>query len=254
MEKRYTNLVVWAELTRTNEQPLGFKGPLRGAQEMLLCRCDCSSLVLLVKESVVSGSVINCLGCKSALKGKGNSAKKDPTYLTWKAMKDRCKNHVKYVEKGIKVCKEWVSNFNAFFETMGEKPLGTSLDRIDNAKGYEPGNCRWATPKEQGQNKTGVTGFTFEGLTDTLNGWGKRLGYTNGVQIGRRLAKGWTLEKTLTTPVGKKSNTHCGKGHLLSPENLVSNGKKPKRCKMCIHLKYLRKKARQQASKSQESS
>lgn len=75
-------------------------------------------------------------------------------------MKSRCNNpNVRYFHlwggRGIKVCDRWQNDFSAFLADMGERPPGTTLDRYPNPDGnYEPGNCRWATPKEQADNKS----------------------------------------------------------------------------------------------------
>lgn len=79
-----------------------------------------------------------------------------PTYVVWLAIKARCLNpknpgFKNYGGRGIRVCDRWMV-FENFLADMGERPPGTSIDRIDNDCGYEPGNCRWATPIEQGQN------------------------------------------------------------------------------------------------------
>lgn len=86
-----------------------------------------------------------------------NSSKYSPTYSSWMAMRTRCsnqnrENNERYFAQGISVCDRWES-FENFLEDMGERPEGTSLDRYpDTAGNYEPGNCRWATPREQARN------------------------------------------------------------------------------------------------------
>lgn len=79
------------------------------------------------------------------------------TYTSWAEMHRRCSNprsvgYAYYGGRGIAVCDRWRS-FEAFLQDMGERPEGLTLDRIDNAKGYEPGNCRWATSVQQANNR-----------------------------------------------------------------------------------------------------
>jgi hypothetical protein len=76
-----------------------------------------------------------------------------PGYLSWLGMTTRCldpkaANYRRYGGNGVTICERWL-DFNNFLADMGPRPKGMTLDRIDGAKGYEPSNCRWATPKEQ---------------------------------------------------------------------------------------------------------
>ena len=80
-----------------------------------------------------------------------------PTFVSWTAMIQRCDNPrnpnwADYGGRGITVCPRWY-DFSAFLEDMGERPPGTSLDRKNNSEGYAKWNCRWATPKEQANNR-----------------------------------------------------------------------------------------------------
>ena len=81
-----------------------------------------------------------------------------PTYDVWARMKARCQNPAStkfgvYGLRGIKVCERWQC-FENFYADMGERPIGLSLDRIDTNGNYEPGNCRWASQREQQRNRT----------------------------------------------------------------------------------------------------
>lgn len=80
-----------------------------------------------------------------------------PLYRVWDSMVRRCTNpsHKKwrlYGGRGITICERWLK-FENFYADMGETPTGLTLDRIDNTKDYEPGNCRWATYSEQNKNR-----------------------------------------------------------------------------------------------------
>ena len=81
-----------------------------------------------------------------------------PTYRSWRSMIRRCtdpglKNFAAYGGRGVGVCERWRKSFSAFLEDVGERPAGKTLDRLDNDKNYEPGNCRWATRAEQDKNR-----------------------------------------------------------------------------------------------------
>lgn len=129
---------------------------------------------------------------------KGNWSR---AYRKWAGMMNRCgnqkdRNWPNYGGRDITVCDRW-RDFLNFLEDMGEPPEGTTLDRIDNEKGYTPRNCRWATPKQQARNRRTNTMLSFRGRTMCVAEWAEELGWSQ-VCIISRLERGWTIERTLT--------------------------------------------------------
>ena len=143
----------------------------RNGRVMWLCECSCSEDRVTVRaDHLKSGATTSC-GCvhkeSARLVGKSNlrygdrdrpNRSRGPTYNSWSAMKRRCTDslHEKwpiYGGRGISVCDRWLESFENFLEDLGERPAGTSIDRIDNDLGYFKENCKWSTPKEQANNR-----------------------------------------------------------------------------------------------------
>lgn len=134
-------------------------------------------------------------------------------YNVWSGMLSRCrnKNHKQYKDyggRGITVCKEW-EDFGTFREWAlstgyvdGNNKFKCTIDRIDVNGNYEPGNCRWATAKEQQNNKRDNVFLTYNGETKTLSQWADTIGikYTTFMN---RYYRGWSIDKLITQPLGK---------------------------------------------------
>ena len=154
--KRFGRLVVVEEAGKNKSKSI-----------LWACKCDCGNTKVLIGGNLRSGDTKSC-GCiqKERLTTHGMSG--TSTYKIWEMMIQRCYNpnntHYKdYGGRGIILCAEWLK-FKGFFDDMGVRPIGLSIDRIDNEKGYYKANCRWATQTEQVRNqrisKNNTTGFT----------------------------------------------------------------------------------------------
>lgn len=203
----------------------------RGAPRYYRCQCDCGGSTEARGYSLVAGILRSC-GClqkeSASLTGKasagvakkhggciGQHTKKNVdkemsgTYTSWQAMKTRCLNvndpgYFKYGGKGIEVCERWM-DFSNFLSDMGERPEGTTLDRIDGTKGYCPDNCRWADCVEQSNNRPGFNRIIeFNGKSQSVSLWAKELGVSVAL-LFQRLNRGWSIERALTKSIQVKT-------------------------------------------------
>ncbi len=161
---------------------LSFAGRPQRSRERWLCRCSCGTTKSVKGDSLKRRTSVSC-GCyfreRRAAKAKTHGLSQSKTYLSWVGMRNRClrKNAVGYKDyggRGIRVCAAWRNSFAAFLADMGEKPPGTSLDRIDNNGNYEPKNCRWATPSEQARNSRRTRMVTYAGESLSAIEWAER--------------------------------------------------------------------------------
>ena len=121
------------------------------------CLCSCGNTKNILGASLRQGLTKSC-GCAHISKITKHGMDGTPIYRAWTSMRDRCNNpnnyaYAQYGGRGIKVCERWEESFMNFYNDMGERPKGLSLDRIDVNGNYCKENCRWATAKEQQENR-----------------------------------------------------------------------------------------------------
>jgi len=145
---------------------------------------------------------------------KKHGLSKTRAYKSWTSMIYRCtkKNkdgYHRYGGRGITICDRWMDFLN-FYEDMGDRRSGDSLDRIDNDGNYEKDNCRWATKKQQSNNTSSNRALVFNGVSRNIIQWERILGFKNGV-INDRLRRNWTVDRIITTPYLRQKGAVNGK-------------------------------------------
>ena len=151
------------------------------------------------------------------------------TYVSWYGAKYRCLNKKarkwkNYGGRGIEICERWKNDFAAFLADMGERPPGTSLDRIDNDGDYEPGNCRWATCKQQQRNKRNTKWIEYNGVVKDAASWVDEFGM-NGRILVNRVRNGWDAEVAFETPVSPVGPGRRGRPSFSGlNDSLTKNG------------------------------
>lgn len=172
------------------------------------CLCDCGKEVIISGSNLVTGNSKSC-GCWHDEVSKKriielsfkHGEHKTRLYHIWRGMKYRCKStesikRKTYKDRGITVCEEW-SDYNVFREWALSNGYADNLtiDRIDNGKGYSPDNCRWATAKEQSDNRRNTIRYYGKTISELESITG-----IPGYIIRQRVNAGWDIEKAINTP------------------------------------------------------
>lgn len=184
-------------------------------RKAMMCRCDCGTVKPVLIHGLMRGRVKSC-GCykrdQQQIITRRNARTtcynhSHPLYGIWAGMHQRCTNpairqYYLYGGRGIRVCERW-NSFEAFAEDVGDRPSKKhSLDRYPNKDGnYEPGNVRWATPKQQGNNTRFNHLITFQGRTQTLTEWSREIGISVFTLSQRIVQYKWSVERALTSPL-----------------------------------------------------
>jgi len=177
------------------------------------CLCDCGAIRIVNGNSLKRGISKSC-GCISseitAERNRKHGMSKTPEYRVWTHMTQRCTNktdgsYKNYGARGIKVCDRWLHSFENFYADMGKRPTEKhSIERKNNNGDYEPDNCKWATKKEQCNNRRSSHMLTLNGETKTMSQWSDITGISIGTLWARIEGLGWSVEKALTVPLEKK--------------------------------------------------
>lgn len=140
-----------------------------------LCICRCGKVKIAKTQHLTSGGINQCDYCPRTGRNKTHGMSRTGIFRIWTGMIQRCNNpkdkhYTRYGGRGIKVCDRWLNSFENFYEDIGStRPsLEYSIDRIDNNGDYCPGNCRWATPIQQQNNRECSINPIFDGVKYTV--------------------------------------------------------------------------------------
>lgn len=168
--------------------------------------CDCGVEKTIRATNFRKTSSCGCLFLEVAGKTSiTHGMSKTDTYQCWRDMKLRCtdptnKRYAEYGGRGITVCDSWLHSFENFLAYMGVRPdRKHTVGRINNNGPYAPGNTRWETLVEQGNNRRNNVNLTYLGRTQSLTSWAREFGL-DYYFVRNRIKRGWTLAQSLTIP------------------------------------------------------
>lgn len=157
--------------------------------------CECGRIVWRRSQQLRCGYALHC-GCARRPTKVTHGMSGTQAYQSWLGMKGRCAdpNNKAYGAKGIRVCERWNNSFEDFLADMGIPDHGMSIERIDNDLGYEPSNCRWATRKEQAQNRSVSRVFEWKGRHLNLAELARATNINYTTLYKRLVTYGWPVE------------------------------------------------------------
>lgn len=182
----------------------------RTGKSRWLCSCSCGSSNTVTASDLWSGTI----SCGCALRewcasdrrhGHARRSGRSPEYSAYRAMMKRCynpkeKSYPRYGGRGISVCQRWLSDVSNFLADMGPRPSdGHSIDRINVNGNYEPNNCRWATSRQQQNNRTNNRVIKYKGEDYTLAQLTEKSAVKSAT-LAKRLDRGWTVDDAISLP------------------------------------------------------
>jgi hypothetical protein len=181
-----------------------------------MCRCSCGKEIQVAQNNLRSGNTESC-GCykreltvaRNTRHGESVGGKWSPEFATYKSMISRCyhsgaSGYHLYGGRGIGVCDQWRGDggYAQFLSDMGRRPTPNhSLDKIDNDKNYSPSNCRWATTKQQGNNRRNNQVIYWKGERMTITQAAEKEGVKYELVRSRIVDRGWSAEEAMNLAV-----------------------------------------------------
>lgn len=176
------------------------------------CVCDCGKTTTVTSSNLATGHTTSC-GCffkeTTAKVHRFYDEEFSSEYKVWRAIKQRTgvnpgKNHKWYSQ--IEMAPTWKESFNVFLNDVGKRPSPKhSIERIDSLKGYEPGNCIWATAKEQANNRRSNVHIEHDSKRLTVAQWAEETSIKQAT-ISARLRRGWHPSDAVTLPLNTRKN------------------------------------------------
>ena len=180
------------------------------------CACSCGEETVVAAHRLLHDKGPRSCGCLQREAVTKHGMEGTRVYEIWRNMRGRCcdtkdKSFPSYGGRGIAVCERWKNSFQNFYDDMGEPPSDLhTLDRRDNDGNYEPGNCRWATPEEQANNRSNSVFIEYDGRRQTLAQWAREC-RIHPITLAGRLKRGWSVEdalKTVPNPAYRSKTTN----------------------------------------------
>jgi len=193
-----------------------YHGKNKHGQSIWICKCGCGcGEERIIPTYALRGGIWKSCGCLRKEKAAEHCRKDLSThnmcysrlYSIWHGMKQRClntndKNYPNYGGRRITVCDGWANEFEGFMNwaLLSGYTDKLTIDRKNNDGNYEPQNCRWATIKDQANNRRSSRIITYKGISHTASEWANSLCINYATFESRRYA-GWTIDKIINTPV-----------------------------------------------------